>query len=249
MTNQNYSLNDLISFELQRDPEYIEKLKKQKEEKVNSFSSAVQRGIAGTKKAMYDGLTAVGTAVEQKTGEDSTITDFLQDVGKRNSERQQKVLESLGSPTETTDLFKIKSIGDAKEFGKQSAGTVAGSLGVQLGLGTAARVGISLLGFTPKGFIGKTLFNMLPVSPLFAQGIGSVYRSAIEKGATDEEAAEKSLLAGLANGLIDTVFVGKILSKIYDPVKASAKTAELTKRRLAGSIASDTTKLVQLLKV
>ena len=113
MTNQNYSLNDLISFELQRDPEYIEKLKKQKEEKVNSFSSAVQRGIAGTKKAMYDGLTAVGTAVEQKTGEDSTITDFLQDVGKRNSERQQKVLESLGSPTETTDLFKIKSIGDA----------------------------------------------------------------------------------------------------------------------------------------
>jgi len=243
MTNQNYSLNDLISFELQRDPEYIEKLKKQKEEKVNSFSSQVQRSIAGTKKAMYDGLTAVGTAVEQKTGEDSTVTDFLQDVGKRNSTRQQKVLESLGSPTETTDFWKIKSIGDAKEFGKQSAGSVAGSLGVQLGLGTAARFGLKLAGFHPAGRVGRFLFNMLPVSPLFAQGIGSVYRSAIEKGATDEEAAEKSLLAGLANGLIDTVFVGKILSKIYNPVKASAKTAELTKRSLAGSIASDTTKL------
>ena len=101
-------------------------IKKQKEEKVNSFSSAVQRGIAGTKKAMYDGLTAVGTAVEQKTGEDSTITDFLQDVGKRNSERQQKVLESLGSPTETTDLFKIKSF-EAPPLDSAVCGTETGA--------------------------------------------------------------------------------------------------------------------------
>jgi hypothetical protein len=114
---------------------------------------------------MYDGLTAVGTAVEQKTGEDSTVTDFLQDVGKRNSTRQQKVLESLGSPTETTDFWKIKSIGTAARFGKQAAGSVTGSLGVQLGLGTAARVGLKLAGFHPAGRVGRFLFNMLPVSP------------------------------------------------------------------------------------
>ena len=39
-----------------------------------------KEGVAGTKQAMFDGLTAIGTAVEQKTGEDSTVTDFLQDV-------------------------------------------------------------------------------------------------------------------------------------------------------------------------
>ena len=143
-------------------------------------------------------VTAIGTAVEQKTGEDSTVTDFLQDVGKRNSERQQYILQSLGTPTETTDLFKIKSFDDAKEFTKQAAGTATGSLGFQLGLGTATRFGVSLLGFTPKGIAGKLLFNMLPVSPLFVQGIGSVYKSAIDKGASDEEAAEKSIVAGLA---------------------------------------------------
>ena len=89
------------------------------------------------------------------------------------------------------------------------------------------------------------LFNMLPVSPLFVQGISSVYKSAIDKGASDEEAAEKSIVAGLAiNGLIDTAFAaGKILSKLYDPVKTSTKVAELTKKKFVGSIASDTAKL------
>ena len=56
------------------------KKRKAKEEEVNSFSSAFKRGVAGTKKAMFDGLTAIGTAVEQKTGKDSTVTDFLQAV-------------------------------------------------------------------------------------------------------------------------------------------------------------------------
>ena len=237
------SMQELIDLEISRNPELMEKFKRRKEEEVNSFSSAFKRGVAGTKKAMFDGLTAIGTAVEQKTGEDSTVTDFLQDVGKRNSERQQSILQSLGTPTETTDLFKIKSFDDAKEFTKQAAGTATGSLGFQLGLGTAARFGVSLLGFTPAGRVGKLLFNMLPVSPLFVQGIGSVYKSAIDKGASDEEAAEKSIVAGLANGLIDTAFVGKILSKIYDPIKTSTKVAELTKKSLAGSIASDTAKL------
>ena len=60
---------------------------------------------------MVYGLTVIGTAVEQKTGEDSTVTDFLQDVGKRKFERQQSILQSLGTPTETIDLFKIKSFG------------------------------------------------------------------------------------------------------------------------------------------
>ena len=103
------SMQELIDLEISRNPELMEKFQRRKEEEVNSFSSAFKRGVAGTKQAMFDGLTAIGTAVEQKTGEDSTVTDFLQDVGKRNSERQQSILQSLGTPTETTDLFKIKS--------------------------------------------------------------------------------------------------------------------------------------------
>ena len=59
--------------------------------------------------------------------------------------------------TEFQDLIyqNLRRVGSTSS----DAGNIVPS-GVQLGLGTAARVGISLLGFTPKGFIGKTLFNM-----------------------------------------------------------------------------------------
>ena len=50
------SNSKLIDYELQRDENFLEKLRKAKEEEVNSFSSAFKRGVAGTKKAMFDGL-------------------------------------------------------------------------------------------------------------------------------------------------------------------------------------------------
>ena len=65
-------LSEFLEFELQRDPEYVKKAQERKDEAVNSFGSFFDRGVASTKKALYDGLQATGTAIEQKTGKVST---------------------------------------------------------------------------------------------------------------------------------------------------------------------------------
>lgn len=236
-------LSEFLEFELQRDPEYVKKAQERKDEAVNSFGSFFDRGVASTKKALYDGLQATGTAIEQKTGKDSTITNFLQDVGKRNSEKQQSVLESLGTPTINTDIFKVKSFDDAKEFGKYALGTATGSLGANLATLGVGRLALSPIFATPVGAVIGTLAIS---SPIIFQGIGSIYSRALEKGASEEEAAEESILSGIANGIIDTALGTKILSKIFNPIKASEKVSEVAKKSLAGEITKDTTKLAAL---
>lgn len=235
------NLTDLINFELSRNPEYLEKLKKAKEERVNSFGSAVERAAVGTKKALFDGFDAVGTAIETKSGKETDFTNYLQKIGKKNSSKAQAQLESLGTPTINTEFLEIKNVGDAAEFGKTAVGTMAGSVGTQLSMAAPIKfVGKLFFGASVPGRILSTAFAALP---FIGTSIGEIYKSAVNKGASPEEAAEKSILGGIANGLIDSNFGALLYRKIFSPVDAAQKISELSKTKLSKAIGKDVVKV------
>lgn len=203
----------------------------------DSFSSLVSRSLAGTKQAFFEGADAAATAIENKTG-DTPVTDYLQEFGKSNSAKEQKKINQLGTPTLTTSAFDVESISDAAEFAKFGLASGLGSIGPSVAAtGAASIVAGALFG---TSLIGAALTTItLGLGPLAVIGIGEVYKSAKDKGATDEEAATGSIVAGISNGVIDRYLGGKILSKFINPVKADEVIKNLGKKSLSGQIAKD----------
>ena len=206
----------------------------------NTFGANVARAVRNTKQSFFEGVDAVGTAIENKTGENA-FTNYLQDFGKTNSAKEQQALDKLGTPTLTTSVFDIDSAQDAAEFGKYALATGAGSAVPSVAALGAGRILLAPLFAT--GPIGIVLGTALSASPIIAAGIGEVFKSAKDKGASEEEAAEGAIMAGVANGLLDTAFAGKILSKIFNPVKSKELLKNLGKESLGKKIVKDSGKL------
>ena len=217
-----------------------EELKKRKQEEANSFSSLTGTAFNQAKQTIYEAADAVGTAIESKTG-DTSFTDFLQNFGREGSAEVQQELDRTTSPTLTTSLFDIKNKDDALQFGKYGLATGLGSAPIGIG-GYAAMRALSapLFGAGP---IGIALGTLLSVSPIVAMSIGEIFKSAKDKGASEEDAAIGAIKYGLGAGLVDSVFARKVVSTIFDPVKADTIVKDITKDSFTKAAVKNTASL------
>ena len=211
------------------------------EEIANSFSNISSRAFLGTKQNIYEAADAIGTAIESKSG-DTRFTDFLQQFGKTGSQNTQQELEKYPSPTLTTSLFDIKNKDDALEFGKYAIPAGAGS--VVPGVAATLVTSFALKPLITGGAIALTLRTALAALPFsMAVNIGEVFKTAKDKGASEEDAAIGAIKYGVASGAVDAVFLNKLTGKVFNPVKSDALLKDITKDTLAGRVAKDTVDL------
>ena len=220
--------------------EEFEKLKESQTNDANSFSSLTGTAFNQAKQTIYEAADAVGTAIESKTG-DTSFTDFLQNFGREGSAEVQQELDRTPSPTLTTSLFDIKNKDDALQFGKYGLATGLGSAPIGIG-GLAAMRTLSapLFGAGP---IGIALGTLLSASPIIAMSIGEIFKSAKDKGASEEDAAIGAIKYGLGAGLVDSVFARKVVSTIFDPVKADTIVKDITKDSFTKAAVKNTASL------
>ena len=220
--------------------EEFEKLKESQTNEANSFSSLTGTAFNQAKQTIYEAADAVGTAIESKTG-DTSFTDFLQNFGREGSAEVQQELDRTPSPTLTTSLFDIKNKDDALQFGKYGLATGLGSAPIGIG-GLAAMRTLSapLFGAGP---IGIALGTLLSASPIIAMSIGEIFKSAKDKGASEEDAAIGAIKYGLGAGLVDSVFARKVVSTIFDPVKADTIVKDITKDSFTKAAVKNTASL------
>ena len=220
--------------------EEFEKLKESQTNDANSFSSLTGTAFNQAKQTIYEAADAVGTAIESKTG-DTSFTDFLQNFGREGSAEVQQELDRTPSPTLTTSLFDIKNKDDALQFGKYGLATGLGSAPIGIGGYAAMRtLSAPLFGAGP---IGIALGTLLSVSPIVAMSIGEIFKSAKDKGASEEDAAIGAIKYGLGAGLVDSVFARKVVSTIFDPVKADTIVKDITKDSFTKSAVKNTASL------
>ena len=217
-----------------------EELKKRKQEEANSFSSLTGTAFNQAKQTIYEAADAVGTAIESKTG-DTSFTDFLQNFGREGSAEVQQELDRTPSPTLTTSLFDIKNKDDALQFGKYGLATGLGSAPIGIGGYAAMRtLAAPLFGAGP---IGIALGTLLSVSPIVAMSIGEIFKSAKDKGASEEDAAIGAIKYGLGAGLVDSIFARKVVSTIFNPVKADTIVKDITKDSFTKAAVKNTASL------
>lgn len=220
--------------------EEFEKLKESQTNDANSFSSLTGTAFNQAKQTIYEAADAVGTAIESKTG-DTSFTDFLQNFGREGSAEVQQELDRTPSPTLTTSLFDIKNKDDALQFGKYGLATGLGSAPIGIGGYAAMRtLAAPLFGAGP---IGIALGTLLSVSPIVAMSIGEIFKSAKDKGASEEDAAIGAIKYGLGAGLVDSVFARKVVSTIFDPVKADTIVKDITKDSFTKAAVKNTASL------
>ena len=220
--------------------EEFEKLKESQTNDANSFSSLTGTAFNQAKQTIYEAADAVGTAIESKTG-DTSFTDFLQNFGREGSAEVQQELDRTPSPTLTTSLFDIKNKDDALQFGKYGLATGLGSAPIGIGGYAAMRtLSAPLFGAGP---IGIALGTLLSVSPIVAMSIGEIFKSAKDKGASEEDAAIGAIKYGLGAGLVDSVFARKVVSTIFDPVKADTIVKDITKDSFTKAAVKNTASL------
>ena len=220
--------------------EEFEKLKESQTNDANSFSSLTGTAFNQAKQTIYEAADAVGTAIESKTG-DTSFTDFLQNFGREGSAEVQQELDRTPSPTLTTSLFDIKNKDDALQFGKYGLATGLGSAPIGIGGYAAMRtLSAPLFGAGP---IGIALGTLLSVSPIVAMSIGEIFKSAKDKGASEEDAAIGAIKYGLGAGLVDSVFARKVVSTIFDTVKADTIVKDITKDSFTKSAVKNTASL------
>lgn len=220
--------------------EEFEKLKESQTNEANSFSSLTGTAFNQAKQTIYEAADAVGTAIESKTG-DTSFTDFLQNFGREGSAEVQQELDRTPSPTLTTSLFDIKNKDDALQFGKYGLATGLGSAPIGIGGYAAMRtLAAPLFGAGP---IGIALGTLLSVSPIVAMSIGEIFKSAKDKGASEEDAAIGAIKYGLGAGLVDSVFARKVVSTIFDPVKADTIVKDITKDSFTKAAVKNTASL------
>ena len=220
--------------------EEFEKLKESQTNDADSFSSLTGTAFNQAKQTIYEAADAVGTAIESKTG-DTSFTDFLQNFGREGSAEVQQELDKTPSPTLTTSLFDIKNKDDALQFGKYGLATGLGSAPIGIGGYAAMRtLAAPLFGAGP---IGIALGTLLSVSPIVAMSIGEIFKSAKDKGASEEDAAIGAIKYGLGAGLVDSVFARKVVSTIFDPVKADTIVKDITKDSFTKAAVKNTASL------
>ncbi len=127
------------------------------------------------------------------------------------------------------------------QFGKYGLATGLGSAPIGIGGYAAMRtLSAPLFGAGP---IGIALGTLLSVSPIVAMSIGEIFKSAKDKGASEEDAAIGAIKYGLGAGLVDSVFARKVVSTIFDPVKADTIVKDITKDSFTKAAVKNTASL------